>query len=87
MTALENSIADSMDEAMQPYITSDEYRMPRTAINQKLTEFRSTLNDSQQRDFNRLLDMINDADADFASKAYVYGAVNGIALREQVLRP
>ena len=30
--------------------------------------------------------MMNDAHAEFAAKAYVFGAVNGIALREQVVK-
>ena len=87
MTALENSIADSMEESMQPYISSDEYQLPKAAINQKIVEFRNGLTEAQQKEFNLLMNMMNDAHAEFASKAYVYGAVNGIALREQVLVP
>ena len=87
MTALENSIADSMEESMQPYISSDEYQLPKAAINQKMTQFRNGLTETQQKEFNLLINMIDDAHAEFSSKAYVYGAVNGIALREQVLTP
>ena len=87
MTVLENCIADSMEESMQPYISSDEYQIPRAAINQKLVDFRNGLTETQQKEFNLLMNMMNDAHAEFASKAYVYGAVNGIALREQVLAP
>lgn len=86
MLVLENYIADSMEDAMQPYISTDAYTVPRAAISQKLASFRATLNESQQREFNLLMDMINNADADFALKAYVYGAVNGMALGEQVLK-
>ena len=87
MTAFENSIADSMEESMQPYISSDEYQKPKAAINQKIAEFRNGLTEVQQREFNLLMNMMNDAHAEFASKASVYGAENGIALREQVLTP
>ncbi len=52
-----------------------------------IVEFRNGLTEAQQKDFNLLMNMMNDAHAEFASKAYVYGAVNGIALREQVLAP
>ena len=87
MTVLENCIADSMEESMQPYISSDEYQIPRAAINQKLVDFRNGLTETQQKEFNLLMNMMNDAHAEFASKAYVYGAVNGIALRDQVMKP
>lgn len=87
MTTLENNIADSMEESMQPYINSEEYQSSKAAINTKLVDFRSGLNPAQQREFNLLMDMMNDAHAEFASKAFVCGAVNGIALRDQVLKP
>lgn len=86
-TALESYIADSMEESMQPYINSEEYQTSKAAINTKLVDFRSGLNPAQQKEFNLLMDMMNDAHAEFAAKAFVTGAVNGIALREQVLRP
>lgn len=87
MSVLENYIADSMDEAMQPYLLTDEYTVPRAAISQKLANFRATLGEAQQREFNLLMDMINNADVAFALKAYVYGAVNSMALGKQVLEP
>lgn len=87
MTPLENCIADSMEESMQPYISSDEYQVPKATINQKIVDFRNGLTEAQQREFNLLMNMMNDAHADYAAKAYVFGAVNGIALREQVLKP
>ncbi len=87
MTPLENGIADSMEESLQPYILSDEYQAQKTDINQKMVEFRKGLNEAQQKEFNQLMDMLNDAHADYATKAFVFGAVNGIALREQVLKP
>lgn len=86
-TVLENYIADSMEESMQPYIDSEEYQSSKDAINTKIVNFRSGLNPAQQKEFNLLMDMINDADAEFSAKAFVIGAVNGIALREQVIRP
>lgn len=87
MTSLESYIADSMEESMQPYIKSEEYQTAKTAINAQLVDFRSGLSSAQQKEFNRLMDKINDAHAEFVAKAFVTGMVNGIALREQVLRP
>ena len=72
---------------MQPYTSSDEYKKPRAAINNKINAFRKTLTEDQKKVFNSLLNDMNDAHAAFASKAYVTGAVNGIALREEVLHP
>ena len=62
MTPLENGIADSMEESLQPYILSDEYQAQKTDINQKMVEFRKGLNEAQQKEFNQLMDMLNDVD-------------------------
>jgi len=72
---------------MQTYIQSDEYQTQKNAINQKMVEFHKGLSEAQQKEFNQLINMIDDAHAEFVEKAYVYGVVNGIALREQVLKP
>lgn len=82
---LEECIMDSIDEAMKKYIESEEYRTQRTEINNMLTELRSALNPEQQNRLNKLVDAINISDGKFASKAYVTGVVNGIALREKTL--
>ncbi len=82
---IEDYLADSMDEVMHPYTDSDDYKATREKISNSMREFKSGLSQAQQKKFNRLMDMVNDADAQFASKAFVYGAVNGIALREQIL--
>lgn len=82
---IEDYLVDSMDEVMHPYTDSDDYKATREAISNSMREFKSGLSQAQQKKFNRLMDMVNDADAQFASKAFVYGAVNGIALREQIL--
>ena len=52
ITALENGIADSMDESMRTYIESEDYQERRTSINHKLTCFRSGLTDAQKKEFN-----------------------------------
>ena len=82
---IEDYLADSMDEVMRPYTESDDYKTTRETLSNIMRKFRSELSQAQQREFNHLMDMINDADAKFASKAFVCGAVNGIALREQIL--
>ena len=87
MTALECYIADSMEETMRSFTESEEYMAPRAAINKMIAEVRAELNPEMQKSFNTLMDMMNNAHADFAAKAYTYGVVNGIALREQVMTP
>ena len=85
MTAFTTFLEDSMEDAMQPYTSSDEYKAPRTAINNKIKDFRNTLTEDQKKAFNSLMDDMNNSHAAFASKAYVYGAMNGIALREEAM--
>ena len=70
---------------MKSYTESEEYKKQKTEINTMLAAFRSELNPEQQNKFNRLVDAINISDGKFASKAYVTGVVNGIALREKTL--
>lgn len=82
---LAECIMDSIDKAMKNYIESEEYRTQRTEINNMLTEFRSELNPEQQKKLNKLIDAINTDDGIFASKAYLTGVVNGIALRQNTL--
>lgn len=82
---LEECIMDSIEEAMKSYTESEEYKKQKTQINTMLAAFRSELNPEQQNKFNRLVDAINISDGKFASKAYVTGVVNGIALREKTL--
>jgi hypothetical protein len=82
---LEECIMDSIEEAMKSYTESEEYKKQKTEINTMLAAFRSELNPEQQNKFNRLVDAINISDGKFASKAYVTGVVNGIALREKTL--
>ena len=82
---LEECIMDSIEEAIKSYTESEEYKKQKTEINTMLAAFRSELNPEQQNKFNRLVDAINISDGKFASKAYVTGVVNGIALREKTL--
>ena len=82
---LAECIMDSIDDAMKNNTESEEYKTERTEINNMLSEFRSGLNPEQQNKFNKLIDAINTSDGTFASKAYVAGVVNGIALRQKTL--
>lgn len=82
---LEECIMDSIEEAMKSYTESEDYKKQKTEINTMLAAFRSELNPEQQNKLNRLVDAINISDGKFASKAYVTGVVNGIALREKTL--
>jgi len=81
---LENYIADSIDESMKDYINSKEYRDERRKISEKTAAFRAALSLEMKIEFNILMNDIDNFDSAFASKAYVTGTVNGIALREKI---
>lgn len=81
---LENYIADSIDESMKDYINSEEYRDEHRKISEKTAAFRAALSPEMKIEFNMLMNDIDNFDSAFASKAYVTGTVNGIALREKI---
>ena len=85
MSLLEAYISDSIDEAMEPYTSSQEYLESKKAVNDRITAFRNSLPDQQKEEFNQLLNMIDNANGEFCAKAYTYGAVRGIELRQEVL--
>lgn len=82
---LAECIMDSIDDAMRNYIESEEYQKQRAEITNMIFEFRSSLSPENQNILNKLIDAINTSDSLFASKAYVAGVVNGIALRQKTL--
>ena len=84
MAIFEDYFVETMEEAMISYTKTEAYRSRRTAVNTRIAEFRSALSDEQKKEFNVILNMINEADADFAVKAYLTGAENGMALKKEV---
>lgn len=78
--SFESFIEETMDEAMEPYTGSDEYKIGRSDINKKITKFCDSLTSETQRaEFLQLIDLINTADADFSVNAYINGFKTGRA--------
>ncbi len=78
-------IADSMEEAMQPYTNSDDFLQSRKVINEKISALRSTIPEPLQRELNSLLNMIDNANAAYVAQAYTTGVVYGVRLRDEVI--
>ena len=75
---LKECIKDAIDGAMQSYILTDLYKEKRIIINESIESLRKKL--------NSILDLISNLDAEFATEAYVSGVVNGIALRDGIMK-
>lgn len=86
MPNLESCLIDSMEEGMESYTSSAEYRESRKAIADAIAVFRSTLNEGQAKEFRRLMDMVSSADAEFSQKAYVAGFVGYAELRDSFVK-
>ena len=82
---LADYISDSMEETMQPYTDSDEFKQSRKTINEKIASFRSSIPEPLQHDFIDLLNMIDNANAEYVEKAYITGVVYGVRLRDEVI--
>lgn len=81
---LEENIADSIDEAMQEYLVSPEYKELQKETDCKINAFKEMLTPEQCSALNIVLDTISNEHAAFTDKAYVTGVVYGIALREEI---
>lgn len=80
-------LEDTMDEAMRSYTESRTYKATRTEINAAIAAFRDNLtSETQKKEFLRLLNQINDADADFSVNAYIRGVKMGAKLFQQDVR-
>ena len=86
MKSLEDYLADSFDDIMQPFYESDEYKTKHTKNNKFIAEFRAMLPEELRAQLDQIMDSISNEYADVASKAFEYGAKNGIALREQIIK-
>lgn len=82
---LADYISDSMEETMQPYTSSDNFLQSRKEINERISALRSTIPEPQQCELNKLLNMIDNANAEYVAKAYTTGVVYGIRLRDEVI--
>ena len=86
MITQDEYIAGSMEEALEPYATSAEYREQTSSINAEMRNFRNTLTSKDQiEQFNKLMDRINMAHGDFTCKAYEAGFKEAFYYQEQVL--
>lgn len=82
----DSCIEDTMDEAMRSYTESRTYKTEQTEINAVIAAFRDTLpTEAHKREFVRLLNRINDADAEFSVNAYMCGVKMG-AKRNRLFR-
>lgn len=77
-------IADSMEDAMQPYTDSNDFLQSRKDINERVASLRSAIPEPQQRELNDLLNMIDNANTEYVEKAYTTGVVYGVRLRDEV---
>ena len=66
-----------MEDTMQSYVESNEYRLRQRTIKEAILTFRSMLPEYQHSAFNRLIDMINDADSIYSKEAYRTGFALG----------
>ena len=66
-----------IDDAMYSYLMSAEYLQQRRAINTIVAQFRESLPRDRHPAFNRLLDMIYQADCKFSEEAFKAGFEKG----------
>ena len=83
---LKECIKDAIDGAMQSYILTDLYKEKRIIINESIESLRKKLDSGCRKELNSILDLISNLDAEFATEAYVSGVVNGIALRDGIMK-
>ena len=82
---LADYISDSMEETMQPYTESAEFKQSRMVINEKIASLRSAIPEPLQWELNSLLNMIDNANTEYVEKAYTTGVVYGVRLRDEVI--
>ena len=83
-TVLESYIADSMDESMQPYIESDEYKEANWEFNKMFREFLQELSPEQQKKLIRLMNARGDLESALAGEALCRGIIHGIELHQDI---
>ena len=85
MISIEDYLADSFDDVMQPFYESDGYTTRHAKNTTSIAEFKEMLPEEFRAQFDQITDSISNQYAYVASKAFEYGAKNGMALREQII--
>ena len=83
---LEECIKDGFDDSLWDYIQSEEYIKGQEKIDDIITRLRINLNADQQLQLNTIIDTITSKDGKMALTAYIHGVVEGIALRNKVIK-
>lgn len=83
---LEGYIKDGFDDSLRDYIQSEEYIKGQEKIDDIITRLRINLNADQQLQLNTIIDTITSEDGKMALTAYIHGVVEGIALRNKVIK-
>lgn len=77
MSDMEIYLEEMMEESMQAYIHSEEYLVSENAIDAKISDFESGLNQEQTKAFHQLLDTMSNHYSEFAVRAYKAGVKDG----------
>lgn len=85
LTNVSDYIEDSMEDAMQSYAQTEEYRTRAHEIAESISAFHASLPENRQQEFLLLIDRINTADADMVVKAYHTAFAKGICFRAEIL--
>ena len=86
MLNFNSMIEEAMDEAMANYVTSTEYQTANRNVNNEIAKFRNSLTSSKQaEDFNHIINLISNQNADLAVAAFTAGVETGAAIKEQLI--
>ena len=83
---LEEYIKDGFDDSLRDYIQSEKYMSQKQQENDLLVEFQSNLSDDQKQQFILFLNAATTSNGMLISEAYMHGVVEGIALRDKVVK-
>ena len=83
---LEECIKDGFDDSLRDYIQSEEFIQRQEKVDDMITALRINLNADQQLQLSKIIDSITSEDGRMALTAYVHGVVEGIALRNKVIK-
>jgi len=83
---IEEYIKDAFEDSLHYFTQTHEYKQERNEVNNMIISFRIGLSDIQQIQLNEIIDAITISDGKLASEAYLHGIVEGISLREKVIR-
>ncbi len=65
--------SDIMDEALESYLITDDYKKQQHEVNEKLAAFKQQLGPALIPDFLELIDMITNLDTKFAEMTFQSG--------------